>query len=77
MLFRMEAPALFEEATGMSHVRNSCLSCYWIFLGQSSFLSLHISGIVSPSGSDKMFSFDFEQFLFLSGVSSLVCRVLE
>lgn len=67
MLFQMEAPALFEEATSMSHVRYSCFSCYWVFLGQLSFLSLHISGIVSPSGSIKIFSFDFEHFLFLSG----------
>lgn len=35
MLFQMEAPALFEEATGMSHVRYSYLGCYWVFLGNS------------------------------------------
>lgn len=67
MLFQMEAPALFEEATGMSHVRYSCLGCYWVFWGTALIPSLHISGIVSPSDSIKMFSFDFEHFLFLSG----------
>lgn len=56
MLFQMGASALFEEAVGLSHFKYVCLCCYWVFLDQSLFPWLCVSGILFLSDLIKMFS---------------------